>query len=338
MEKNTEKALKKANRTLARTEKIFKKLVAFMQTKSGELFAKDYASHRFTLGELIRKYHLDYLRVEGKPPKQETMLRVAIEKGGRLSFLKPNIVDYTKIAEAEDAYDEKREKFVAEYQKTKSDIRLPRYWQKILNKRDEWKIARNPNGSFVIKSEPDDNPNNLAKKKLLFDKETGVPIFVWKKRHKGMGLALKLHMLEEHKMKKYDKKAAILEERDAKMDLFPDTIREKYKMLREARVEQIRKDLIDLYCPVPIAVMLKDKEDNVKRIDNFAKIRLKNMRSEQVHCEKPLSSQVTQSLKIVLSNAERQNPEAEVTCLKLGTHCKRTNDMIVFPERLKIAA
>lgn len=331
------KQIKKSNARIARTENIFNKLVTFLKTNTGLKFVQEYAKRHQTLDALLDKYNLQYIRGVGLHPKQIGTLRVAIEKAGRLRCLDPIIIDYTKLGVSEAAYDKSRERFVAGYRKTKPPVRLTKFEQKCLNKRDQWSVKIDENGKPVIAT---DVVNGELR--LLFDKITGRPIYKYTPKNNKIGMALKLHMLEVHKMERYDRKHPIptLEElnNQPQRDLFPDMIIAAHKQLREAHVEQVRKDLIDLYCPVSVEARVANrKTDNVRSVE-CAKIKLGKTRSELLHCERPLRSDLKHRLRTALDIAINNHPGENIACLKLHTHDKRTDGLIIFPDKLKMAA
>ena len=133
--------------------------------------------------------------------------------------------------------------------------------------RDQWKIKTDTKGKPIIKRENTIREGEIAPR-LLYDARTGLPIYCFSPKATKMGIALKLHMLETHKMKKYDKIAEINKKRDCERDLFPEQIVQKYKMLREAHLEQLRDDLANSYCPRKVTVVLQHKKtENVTKVE-----------------------------------------------------------------------
>lgn len=330
------KMIAKSVKIIEVKERLSKKLVKFLMSDKGKQMVPMIGY--MPLPTLIRKYEAPPLNKAGSSSRQMNILMHAVAKAGVGNLLRhTKLIDYTGLSSDEKAYNIKRENFVKDYQKNKSPIRLLKYEHKILNKKDEWEIKRLQNGAYEIKKEPDNNPDNISGHRLLFDKESGIPIFKWKRKPNPMGIAWKLHAYELHKMAKYDKKMAIKEEIDKKSDLFPDQIVAKYKMLREAHLEQVRKDLSDLYCPVTVHAMVIDrKNDDAKKVKMMS-IKLGKTRSDTLDCRNKIKGDLKERLNFVMNAAKKEYPGKDISCLHLGSHNPKRS-IIVMPHMLSIAA
>lgn len=72
---------------------------------------------------------------------------------------------------------------------------------------------------------------------------------IWKDRKITLGYAERLHMLEEHKINKWENKHRPTFE-ELKQDLFPRTLIQGFLDLRDKKREMIREDLSALYPPI----------------------------------------------------------------------------------------
>lgn len=326
----------KANNKIEVKERLSEKLVRFLMSERGQKVVPMIGY--MPLKALVRTFEMPSLTRAGTVDKQMNILMHAVAKAGLGNKLRhTKLIDYTHIADEERSYDIQRKKFVENYQKNKPQVRLLPYEQYLINKKSEFEIKRRENGSYVIKTEADDNPNNVAGHKLLFDKQSGLPIFEWRRKPNPMGIAWKLHAYELHKMAKYDKKMAIKEEIDKQSDLFPEQIIAKYKMLREAHLEQVRKDLSDLYCPVSVHAMIINRKTDDAKKTKVASIRLGKTRSDTLDCRDKIKGDLKQRLNIVMSTVKRDNPKMDISCLHLDSHNPKRS-IVVMPQMLSIAA
>lgn len=314
------KKIEKANHKIAIKEKLSKKLVKFIESDKGSELVRMIGY--MPLNELMKRYGAPNLARAGTSDRQMNMLLHAVAKAGKGNELRhTKLIDYTHIAEEEDAYNKSRERFVKGYQKNKVPVRLLPYEQYLINKKSEFEIKRRPNGSYVIKDGIRTNKDGTQEKCLLFDKRSNIPIFKWRKKPNPMGIAWKLHMYEIHKMAKYDKRMAIKEEMDKKSDLFPDQIVAKYKMLREAHLEQLRNDLVDLYCPRKVTVVVQDKNtEEVKKIqtDNVVKLRhCITTRGLFIPDKITIPTDVRERLDGIAKKITSENPNTHATCIHL---------------------
>lgn len=242
------KKIEKANHKIAIKERISTQLVNLLSTSKGEEITRNIGF--MTLPELIHKYGMHCLKRAGNPKRQMNMLMHAVAKAGQglnIRHTKVNIVDYTKLAEKEAEYDKQRARFVANYQKNKPAVRLTKYEQKLLNKRDQWKIKLNGMGKPITKTEKFIREGELAPR-MLYDKETGIPIYQYTPKNNKLGLAMKLHLYELHKMAKWDKKNPYPSKLQLKQDLFPTTLVSAYRTRRNLYNEHVREILSACYC------------------------------------------------------------------------------------------
>lgn len=314
------KMIAKATKKIEVKERLSEKLIRFLLSERGQKVVPMIGY--MPLYVLTRTFQMPSLARAGTSEKQMNVLMHAVAKAGLGNKLRhTKLIDYTDLARKEDAYDKQREKFVKNYQKNKPQAYLLPYEQYLINKKSDFEIKRRENGSYVIKTEIDNDPNNVSGHKLLFDKQSGLPIFKWRKKPDPMGIAWKLHAYEVHKMAKYDKKMAIKEESDKKSDLFPDQITAKYKMLREAHLEQLRNDLVDLYCPRKIAVVIKNENtEEVKKIQTDNTIKLRHCittRGLFVPDKVTIPVDVRQRLNSIADKIASENPNTHATCIHL---------------------
>lgn len=323
-------SIKKANQKIAIREKLFKQMVNFLATDKGKCFLR--GIHYYSVPELVRMYQAPNLCKIRQNWQRLELINSAVKETETEHYVRFRITDYTHIYDRNEKTDKQNEAFVEEYRKNKPQIALTAHELKTLNKRDQWSIKRNTDGSPMIRQETVN-----GKTVNLYDKITGLPLYMYTPKHSGIGVAKRLHMLEMHKMEKYDRKHPIpTEEEAAKHDLFPGQLIEAYKQIREAHIEQIRKDLVDLYCPVSVSVVVKNG-DNVKTIKDYAKTKLGRTRSDKVGCDYPLRGDLKNRLATIMDIAKRDNSPGVVTCLHLHTHSHKTG-LVVLPERLAIAA
>lgn len=301
-------------------ERLSKKLIKFLMSDKGKQMVSMIGY--MPLPTLIRQYEAPPLNKAGSSSRQMNILMHAVAKAGVGNLLRhTKLIDYTGLSSDEKAYNIKRENFVKEYQKNKSPIRLLKYEHKILNKKDEWEIKRLQNGAYEIKKEPDSNPDNVAGYRLLFDKESGIPIFKWKRKPNPKGIAWKLHAYEVHKMAKYDKKMDEAMKKEKPLFLFPEELPYKYKMMREAHLEQLRKDLSDLYCPRKVTVVIQDKNtENVKKIKTEQVVKLRHCITTKglfVPTELEIPFDVKERLDTISKKIVSENPDSRATCIHL---------------------
>lgn len=283
-------------------ERLSEKLVKFFNTTKGEnLISKigygniDDIMSRFKAPRVVH--------IRSYTQKMNIVLS-AVKKAGKTALLRYNTKrSLSDIANKENAQSAARRRFVENYQKNKTPIKLLPFEQKQLNMKSEWVIKRNPDGTPMIKQEDG---------KLLYDKASNIPIYVYRKKPNRFGLAAKLHGYEIHKMKKYDKIMSMMKEQEKASDLFPEQIDEKYKMLRESHLEQLRTDLSDLYCPGTVTVVEQNKkDDSVKKTKLNVRLRLGMIRNRALQRNATISA-----LNNIAVNTN-VNPEMRLTCIHI---------------------
>lgn len=240
------KTIAKANKNIEKKERISKKLVRMLESKIGTEIVRNIGFMPMHI--LMKKYHITYLARAGNYDKQKNMLMHAVAKSGRgLELRCDRLIDYTKIGKEEDAYKASRARFVANYQKNKSPIKLTKFELKFLNKRDQWNIKKDATGKPIVKTEIKDGVTTR-----LYDSKSGLPYYKYTPKKNSMGLAYKLHMLELHKMKKWDRKNPPPSELQLKQDLFPTTLISAHNTRRTIFNEHVRNILSEHYCGVHI--------------------------------------------------------------------------------------
>ena len=238
------KMIAKALNDIEKKERISTKLVRMLESKIGTEIVRNIGF--MPLDMLMKKYHITYLARAGGYDQQKNMLMHAVAKSGKGLELRCNrLIDYTKIGDKENAYEAARARFVANYQKNKYPIKLSKFEMKFLNKRDQWEVKKDKLGKKMISTEMVD-----GKERLLYDKQSGLPYYKYTPKKMHIGLAYKLHMLELHKMKKWDIKNPPPSERDLKQDLFPSMLISAYKTRRSIYNEHVRNILSEHYCGV----------------------------------------------------------------------------------------
>lgn len=320
-------------KNIEKKERISKKLDRIFKSSIGNKITHDIGY--MPMHELIIKYHLgkDFAKIKGYDQKMNLLLHAVASAGTGLHLRFNKLIDYTHLAEQEDRYDKNRAKFVEEYQKNKSPLRLTKYEQKILNKRDEWIIDRNPNGKPVIKQEKH-NSNNNAESVFLYDKKSGLPIYKWKRKQKQNGLAFKLHTYELHKMKKYDRKIKPEMEVRMRSDFFPEQIKAIYDYRREEYLKKIREDLINKYSPRNPEFIVYDESDNkIKTVKYNISLKTGYIKDDKLSNNKTISSLTILHNKI----QDALKPGQRITCVHM--HDVIGNDERIFlPERYLLTA
>lgn len=324
-------------------EIIFNKLVKFLKSEKGEEMVRNF--HTMPVDQLILRYKAPNLSSVGLPHKRLIFLKSAITKANMDKTMEHNIYDYTLVNSDgmrkayknwETEHNEQRKAFVDDYKSRKIQHRLFPYEMKMLNKRSEWDVRTTKEGKPMVKCEKFTRDGELAPR-MLYDKLSGLPILLYKKKVNKLGLSFRLHMLEQHKMEKYDRKHIVPTEKQItdvkRTDLFPETIDKEYvrKQLREAHLEQVRKDLSDTYCPVPVHVILVDrKNDNVKQLSNYARITLGKTRSDTLDFRVPFTGYLKNKLRAIMETASKENPGKTVSCVHLTSHNPKRS-VVVMP-------
>uniref|UniRef100_A0AAU8BB48 Uncharacterized protein n=1 Tax=Dulem virus 42 TaxID=3145760 RepID=A0AAU8BB48_9CAUD len=252
------KIMAKKINDIKKKERISKKLEKKFASKRGVEMTDDIGY--LPMDQYIAKYQLGkkFAKIKGYDQKLNLLLHAVAKTGRGLHLRYSRLIDYTNLAEEEKRYNENRAKFVKEYQKKKPPIRLTPYEQKLLNKRDEWDIKRNPDGTPVCIQENG---------KIVYDVQSNLPLYKFKRKQDSKGLAFKIHAYETHKMEKYDKKIKTIREKEMQ-DLFPEQVIRKYETLREDYLNKIRKDLINLYSPRKAVIVVQNKDtEKVTKID-----------------------------------------------------------------------
>lgn len=312
----------KKNKDIATKERLSNQLIKFLKTDKGSSMVRMIGY--MSIPELIRRYEAPNIARVGTSDKQMNILLYAVEKAGKSNLLRFNkVIDYTGLANKENAYDATRKRFVENYQKNKTPIRLLPYEQKLLNMRDQWRVKKDNTGKPIVRTEDD---------KVLYDKLSGLPIYKFTPKPNPMGLAWKMHAYEEHKMAKYDKRVEIEKAARKKSDLFPDTWDYAYKQMREAYLEQLRQDLSNLYNPAKITVVVQNKDtETVKKVPIDTQMRLGIIRKRKLQrgrtCEQFMS---------ISHSILKDNPGSRVTCIHVDFNKHRGR--VILPELFGLAA
>lgn len=238
------KMIAKKLNNIEKKERISTKLTRLLESKIGTEIVRRIGF--MPLHQMMIKYHMPYLAKAGGYDQQMNMLMHAVAKSGKgLELRRDKLVDYTKLASEEERYDAARARFVANYQKNKCPIRLSKFEMKFLNKRDQWDVKKDKLGKPIIAT---DVVNGELR--MLFDKQSGLPYYKYTPKEMHIGLAYKLHMLELHKMEKWDRKNPPPSELQLKQDLFPTTLISAHKTRRSIFNEHVRNILSEHYCGV----------------------------------------------------------------------------------------
>lgn len=121
-------------------------------------------------------------------------------------------------------------------------LKLP----KSLTKEDRMKME-----TYLVR----DIYGNMIKKqdregKIFWSKRTNKPIYVRKRKSNKIGLAMKCHLYELHKMAKWDKKNPAPEPKGLSYDIFPKELIAAHKTRRHIEVERVRNMISERFCGV----------------------------------------------------------------------------------------
>lgn len=320
---------------VTKVENISNKLTKFLSSDKGSKMVR--LIGYIPVNALLPMFNAPNMDSIKNDSKKINILLHAVAKSGKGNLLRySKLIDYTGLGNKEKEYDAVRHKFVLNYQKNKPSPCLTKFEQKTLNKRAEWDVAKDKNGKPIIKTAY----TNVGGKQcltFLYDKESGIPIYKYKRKKSGVGLAYLMHQYELAKMKKYDEKIKPKEEFDKISDLFPETIVEKYKMLREAHLESVRRRLCDVHYPVPIHIRIANKNGDVMQVNNFAKVKLGRTCSDTLHCENKMNGGLKNKLINIWKDAKRKHPDSRITCMHLTSH-NPNRQIVVTNNMLGIAA
>lgn len=304
-------------------ERLSEKLTKFFNTTKGESLIRRIGYGN--IDDIMSQFKApSVVHIRSYTQKMNIVLS-AVEKAGKTPLLRYNTnKSISDIVNNENAQDAARHRFVENYQKNKVPNKLLPFEQKQLNMKSEWVIKRNPDGTPIIKQEDG---------KLLYDKASNIPIYVYRKKPTKLGLAAKLHGYEIHKMKKYDKIMSMMKEREMTSDLFPEQIDAKYKMLRESHLEQLRKDLSDLYCPGTVTVVEQNKKDeSIKKTKLNVRLRLGMIRKRALQ----RNATINALNKIAVST--NVDPEMRLTCIHIDYPKLKRYGKVLLPETFMKAA
>lgn len=255
------KCLDRANKT----EKYTSILVKYVSGARGEDIANDFL--RMSTEQLYTKHQIP------KPPigwkrrdVVRNILQYALEKN-ELKYRPDRAVfrDYTKLNSTEAVYDNmvKKKQSSGELRMVKS---LNKLEQKALNKRIGWEIKHDASGNPLIKTDKEG--------KLLYDIKSNTPIYKYTPKSTSPGFALRMHLLEEHKMKKWDNRhpKPVENSKDVKEDLFPQELFAakvaQHRTMRYIHLESVRDFLAVKYCNSKRVVMRPFKVYEVYKTNN----------------------------------------------------------------------
>lgn len=228
------KSLKKAYQDINRQEQELDVLIKFLKTNKGRVFAQSLQSG--SLDSLVKKFEAPKVRSVKAYYKQLNMWKSAI-KMVKCSFEGPKILEN---------YYENRERLDKEGA-LKPCPNLTKFEQKLLNKRDQWKIKKYKNGLPMIKQEEKKNPDGSSTFVMLYDKQTGLPIYKYTPKPTKMGRAYLCHQYELLKIAKWERRNPKPGTLDLRMDLFPEELKQAYNTKKRLAIESIRASLAEHY-------------------------------------------------------------------------------------------
>lgn len=304
-------------------ERLSEKLAKFFNTTKGESLIRKIGYGN--IDDIMSRFKAPSVAHIRSYTQKMNIVLSAVEKADKTALLRYKIKrSVSDIVNSENAQDAAKRRFVESYQKNKIPIGLLPFEQKQLNMRSEWVIKRNPDGTPIVKQEDG---------KLLYDKASNIPIYVYRRKPNKLGLAAKLHGYEIHKMKKYDRLMSMKKEAEMTSDLFPEQINAKYKMLRESHLEQLRRDLSDLYCPGTVTVVEQSKnDDSVKKTKLNVRLRLGMIRKRALQ----RNATIVALNKIAVNT--NVDPEMRLTCIHIDYPKLKRYGKVLLPETFMKAA
>lgn len=220
---NIQKGLELINKD----EKYLEVLKKFLQSPKGQEMVN--CVDRRPIIALMREFGAPKASWRNKL-QQYNLLKAAMKLAHVKPFFKDShIVDYTHLL-----YDKQLK---GELKQSKP---LSHGEMKDLNKRMHWNIKCDNTGNPIIKTD--------SEGKKLYYKGSGNPVYKYTPKTIGIGLALRMHLLEEHKMAKWDRKNPPPSETDLKQDLFPEELISGHRTARYVHLENVREFLAVKYC------------------------------------------------------------------------------------------
>lgn len=207
-------------------EKYLTTLIKFLQSPKGQRMVN--CIDRRPITALMREFEAPKASWRDAH-SQYNLLRAAM----KLAKVKPehtgrSIVDYTHLL-----YD-KQLKGELKLRKSLSHGEM-----KDIGKRLNWVIKKDSSGNPIIKTD--------SEGRKLYYKGSNNPVYKWTPRIKN-GLALRMHMLEEHKMAKWDRLHPEPTSIELQQDLFPEDLLSGHRTARYVHLEHVREFLAVKYC------------------------------------------------------------------------------------------
>lgn len=226
------KKLKKINST----EMYIKTLEKFIKSVKGQKMVNNFTKRPILT--LLKDFEAPKPTIHMSANKVLNIFKSAMKTTNvKPTFVDKHIVDYTHLL-----YD-KQLKGELKPSKPLSPREMKEFTMKL-----GWSVKRDKNGNPVIKTEMSTDSNGDTVETKLYDKISGLPIYCYTPKPKTLGEALRMHMLEEHKMSKWDKKNPAPTDADLKSDLFPNYLKQAYEDKRDEYLEYVREFLSRVYC------------------------------------------------------------------------------------------
>lgn len=228
VERIKETDIQRGLRLVNMDEQYLTKLIKFLKRDKGQKLVNNF--DRMPIDALIRRFQAPFAKHRKKVSARYNLVKSAIKISGVLPFFEDtHIVDYTHLL-----YDKQ----------LKGDLKphknLTHGEQKNINKLAMWEIKLDKAGNPIIKTDEDG--------KLLYYSGSNNPVYKYTPRPNGLGVAMRMHLLEMHKMEKWDRLHPEPNEDDLKQDLFPNELLSGHRTARYIHLESVREFLANKYC------------------------------------------------------------------------------------------